>query len=115
MVVQFATAMGHNVIGIDVGEEKRAVATEAGAKHFIDVTKTEDVGAAVKKLTPDGKGAHACIVAAGNAKAYVVAPTVLRNLGLLVALGHRESLCSGVGARVGWGRGWGWGRALRGE
>lgn len=90
MIVQFAAAMGINVIGIDVGDEKRDTALHAGAKHFIDVTKVKDVGAAVKELTADKLGAHATIVAAGNGKAYEAAPSTLRLLGTVVAVGLRE-------------------------
>lgn len=90
MVVQFAKAMGYKVIGIDLGDEKKDTALHAGADDFVDVSKVEDVGAAVKKLTADGLGAHACVVAAGNPKAYSTAPSVLRPLGTLIALGLRE-------------------------
>lgn len=91
MVVQFATAMGFKVIGIDLGDDKSATAKEAGAKEFVDVSKVDDVGAAVKKLTEDGMGAHACVVAAGNPKAYATAPAVLRPLGQIIAVGLRKS------------------------
>ncbi|BEJ10622.1 hypothetical protein CspHIS471_0100440 [Cutaneotrichosporon sp. HIS471] len=89
MVTQFCKADGFNVIGIDVGDEKRKVAEHAGAAHFLDVTKIadKDLPAEVRKLTPDGLGAHAVIVAAGNPKAYSNAPGLLRPLGVIVAVG----------------------------
>lgn len=89
MVTQFCKAQGYNVIGIDVGDDKNKTATEAGAAHFIDVTKVDakDLPAAVRKISPDGLGAHAVIVAAGNGKAYENAPGLLRPCGVLVAVG----------------------------
>lgn len=60
MVVQFAKARGYKVIGIDVGPEKKSMATDAGADAYIDAlaVKAEDVPAEVQKLT-NGLGAHA--------------------------------------------------------
>lgn len=92
MVVQFCKAMGFKVIAVDLGADKKKVAEEAGADAFIDVTtvKPEDLPAEVQKLTPGNLGAHATIVAAGNAKAYAAAPGVLRPRGVVIALGLRE-------------------------
>lgn len=89
MVTQFCKAMGYNVIGVDVGDSKRETAIHAGASHFLDVTKVNaaDMPAEVRKISPDGMGAHACIVAAGNGKAYEAAPGLLRPCGILVAVG----------------------------
>lgn len=89
MVTQFCKANGYNVIGIDVGDEKRDTALKAGASHFLDVTKIDaaSLPAEVRKISPDGMGAHAAIVAAGNGKAYEAAPGLLRPCGVLVAVG----------------------------
>jgi len=88
MVVQFCKAKGYKTIGVDLGADKTETVKNAGADAYIDlsVTKADDLPAEVQKLT-DGLGAHAAIVAAGNGKAYAAAPTVLRPLGTVVAVG----------------------------
>jgi propanol-preferring alcohol dehydrogenase len=88
MVVQFCHANGYKVIGVDVGDDKAKVVSDAGGDHFVDAVKAgANVADEVKKLTPGGAGTHAVIITAGNGKAYAAAPYVLRPLGVQVTVG----------------------------
>lgn len=89
MGVQIAKAMGFRVIGIDGGDEKRALCLELGCEEFIDFTKVEDVAKEVMRIT--GHGAHGVFVTAGSATAYKTAPAMLRIGGRLMCIGLRES------------------------
>jgi D-arabinose 1-dehydrogenase-like Zn-dependent alcohol dehydrogenase len=62
--VQIASAMGANVIAVDVSDEKLAAAKEEGAMHTINATKDEPIGA-IMGLT--GGGAHVSMDALGIA------------------------------------------------
>lgn len=41
MAVQYAVAMGFRVLGIDTGDEKRALSTKLGAEAFVDFMTTK--------------------------------------------------------------------------
>jgi D-arabinose 1-dehydrogenase-like Zn-dependent alcohol dehydrogenase len=62
--VQIASALGANVIAVDVSDEKLAAAKGEGAVHVIDAAKDEPIGA-IMGLT--GGGAHVSIDALGVA------------------------------------------------
>jgi len=84
-LVQYARAQGVQVIGIDGGDEKGTFVKSIGAEKYIDFTKTTDLVQEVIKIT--GGGAHAVIVTAGNAKAFVSAAEMLRVRGTLSCVG----------------------------
>ncbi|KAF2126960.1 GroES-like protein [Dothidotthia symphoricarpi CBS 119687] len=83
--VQIATIKGYKVIAIDGGSDKEKLCKEMGAVAFVDYTK-QDVVQTVKDLT-DGEGAHAVICVAGSEKAYLQAPSLVRNFGVFVCVG----------------------------
>lgn len=61
--VQLAAAMGLRPIVIDTGDERKKLAMELGAEHFIDFKESKDTHAEVVELT-GGHGAHAVFVTA---------------------------------------------------
>ncbi|KAF2432009.1 alcohol dehydrogenase 1 [Tothia fuscella] len=61
--VQLADAMGFRPIVVDTGDERKKLALELGAEHFVDFKTSSDVTAEVLKLT-DGIGAHGVFVTA---------------------------------------------------
>ena len=61
--VQLAAAMGLRPIVIDTGDERKKLATDLGAEHFIDFKESKDTAAEVLQLT-DGQGGHAVFVTA---------------------------------------------------
>jgi len=63
--VMIARALGANVIGVDVADEKLALALEAGASHTINAAAVPDVPQAIRELTAGG--AHVSVDAFGGA------------------------------------------------
>lgn len=62
--VQLAKAMGLRAVAIDTGDDKKKLCLEtAGAEHFIDFKKVDNVAEEVVKVC-DGVGAHAVFVTA---------------------------------------------------
>lgn len=95
MGVQIAKAMGMRVIGIDGGEEKRALCTKLGCEAFVDFLTTKDVVEEVIKIT-DGKGAHGVFVTATSPAAYESAPKMVRVGGRVMCIGLSEWSCSAL-------------------
>lgn len=62
--VMIASAMGANVIAIDIADTKLSFAREIGAVQTIDATQTGDIAEAVREIT--GGGAHLSIDALGS-------------------------------------------------
>jgi len=62
--VHIASALGANVVAVDINEEKLAMAKQLGAGHTVNATK-DDAPAAVVQLTTGG--AHVSIDALGEA------------------------------------------------
>ncbi|KIY48230.1 putative ADH1-alcohol dehydrogenase I [Fistulina hepatica ATCC 64428] len=85
--VQYASAMGLRVIAVDTGDDKRDFCLSLGAEAFVDFRKSEDVPAEVKRVTSDGLGVTAAVVAAGDPRAYEQALWCLRPTGTLVCAG----------------------------
>ncbi|CEI60036.1 hypothetical protein FVEN_g8168 [Fusarium venenatum] len=75
---------GYRVIGIDTGDARRKVSLDSGAEHFIDFA-TENVEERVKEIT--GEGAAAVIVVTGSQEAFIQAPNLVRNMGIIVMVG----------------------------
>lgn len=63
--VRLAANRGAHVISCDLSEERLAVARRLGARQTVDVSRVEDQVAAVRALTPEGRGADAAIEAVG--------------------------------------------------
>ena len=61
--VQIARAMGLRPIVVDSGADKRRLALEMGAEHFVDFRETESAAEEVKRIA-DGIGAHGVFVTA---------------------------------------------------
>jgi D-arabinose 1-dehydrogenase-like Zn-dependent alcohol dehydrogenase len=62
--IHIATALGANVIAVDISDEKLAMARQLGAVHTVNASK-EDAPAAVQQLTSGG--AHVSVDALGEA------------------------------------------------
>ena len=69
MAVQYARAMGMNVIAIDGGDEKGQLCKELGAAHYVDFTKTPNTIEEVKKLT-GGEGCEGVLCLATSNKVF---------------------------------------------
>ncbi|EHA47914.1 hypothetical protein MCOR27_009194 [Pyricularia oryzae] len=83
--VAYARAMGCRVVGLDVGEARRAYVLAQGAEAYVDATGA-DPQAEVKRVT-GGAGANMIVVAAGVAAAYDAAMGMLAPFGTLVCVG----------------------------
>ncbi len=64
MAIQYARAMGLDVIAVDGGAEKGAMCRALGASTYVDFTVSRDLVRDVRDATPDGLGAHAVIMLA---------------------------------------------------
>jgi propanol-preferring alcohol dehydrogenase len=87
LAVQYAKAMGLHSIGIDSGEEKKALATKLGASSFIDFATSSDIVKDVKAATKDGLGPHAVILVAVNEKPFQQAAEYVRPRGTVIVIG----------------------------
>lgn len=87
LAVQYASAMGLRVVGIDTGKDKEDLVKSLGAEAFIDFKTSSDseVIAEVKRVTNGGP--HAVIVIAASAKPYEDAMRMCRTKGTVVAVG----------------------------
>jgi NADPH2:quinone reductase len=82
-VIQFAKRTGATVLTTISSPEKAAAARAAGADHTIDY-KTEDVGAKVKAIAPEGVDALIEMDLTANAK---LIPAVMRPRGSVIVYG----------------------------
>jgi propanol-preferring alcohol dehydrogenase len=89
MGVQLAKAMGMRVVGVDGGEDKKALCMKLGCEAFVDFTKVKDVAEEVVKIC-DGKGAHGIFVTATSGSAYASAPLMARIGGRIMCIGLRK-------------------------
>jgi len=83
--VMIARALGANVIGVDVADEKLALAREAGAAHTFNAAAVQDVPQAVRDLTEGG--VHVSVDAFGGAIACRNSILSLRRRGRHVQIG----------------------------
>ena len=65
MFVRLASRSGARVISCDLSADRLAVARELGAWQTVDVSAVDDQVAAVRALSPDGRGVDAAIEAVG--------------------------------------------------
>ncbi|KAH6623023.1 alcohol dehydrogenase I [Chaetomium tenue] len=90
MAIQYARAMGLNVVAIDGGEEKAKSCKELGASAYVDYTTSvgddfvRDVRAA---SAPDGLGPHAVLLLAVAEKPFQQATQYVRSRGSVVCIG----------------------------
>ncbi|ORY21366.1 mannitol-1-phosphate dehydrogenase [Naematelia encephala] len=86
LAIQYAEAMGLNVIAIDTGAAKKELCLELGAKAWIDFKETKDLVGDIKKAS-GGLGPQAALVAAAHSSAYSQAVDYLKESGTLVVVG----------------------------
>jgi propanol-preferring alcohol dehydrogenase len=84
VAVQYAKAMGLHVVGVDVGEDKLALARSLGADATINAAN-EDVGAAMNRITKGG--AHGVLVTAVSRAAFSDALKMVRRRGTVSLVG----------------------------
>jgi propanol-preferring alcohol dehydrogenase len=82
VAVQIARAMGAEVIGLDVSDDKLALARELGAAHVLNAADRESVKA-IKRMG----GAHVAVVTSAVPAAYEAALRCLRPTGTLSVVG----------------------------
>ncbi|POY76686.1 putative Alcohol dehydrogenase [Rhodotorula taiwanensis] len=89
LAVQYATAIGLRVVGIDTGDDKKKLLDQYGADAFIDFKNFRDEGALIKevKRVCGGEGPHAAVIASAGGAAYNDALEYIRPHGSLVAVG----------------------------
>ncbi|CCQ10906.1 Alcohol dehydrogenase [Pseudoalteromonas luteoviolacea B = ATCC 29581] len=83
LAIQYAKAMGFNVIAVDTGNEKLSLAKDLGASMVVDYTK-EQPEAAIKDRIG---GVHASVVTAVSKSAFAAAYRSLRRGGTCVLVG----------------------------
>ena len=90
--MQYAKAMGYNVIGVDISDESLDSAKEYGADAIFNLrTQADTYVEEIRSLS--GKGVHAAAVFSGANAAYDGAIPLLRTNGLLMVVGiTREPL-----------------------
>ncbi|KAF4582124.1 alcohol dehydrogenase 1 [Ophiocordyceps camponoti-floridani] len=87
MAVQYARAMGLDVIAVDSGSEKREACERLGAVSFVDFRDEADVVAAVKAASSDGLGPDAVLLTAVGEEPFRQATLYVRPAGTVVAVG----------------------------
>lgn len=83
--IMIATALGANVVAVDISEEKLATARRIGAVVGLNAKRTDKVAEAIRDLTKGG--AHVSIDAIGNADACIHSISSLRKRGRHVQVG----------------------------
>ncbi len=84
-VIMIATALGANVVGVDIGQDKLELAKRLGAAATVNAAKTADPVQAVKEIT--GGGAHVSIDALGHPQTCFNSIANLRKRGRHVQVG----------------------------
>ncbi|MDT3444663.1 MULTISPECIES: zinc-binding dehydrogenase [unclassified Pseudofrankia] len=87
--VQLASAMGAEVIGVDIAADRVAVAQDFGAAHVID-SSTVDPVAAIRDLTR-GRGVTCALEASGAASARQASVNGAATWGRVAFVGHGPS------------------------
>lgn len=85
LAIQYATAMGYRVLGIDGGDEKAKLFKELGGEHFVDFTKTKDIEGDIIKAT--NGGAHGVINVSVSEAAIEASTRYVRANGTVVLVG----------------------------
>jgi propanol-preferring alcohol dehydrogenase len=84
LAIQYATAMGLNVVAVDVAEEKLELARKLGASAAVDARSPHAVEAV---LDATGGGAHGVLVTAVSPKAFSQALNFTRRRGTMSLVG----------------------------
>ncbi|AGO12387.1 AaceriAER032Wp [[Ashbya] aceris (nom. inval.)] len=85
LAIQYATAMGYRVLGIDGGEEKEQLFRQLGGEVYIDFRKSKDIVADVIKAT--NGGAHGVINVSVSEAAIESSTEYVRSNGTVVLVG----------------------------
>lgn len=85
LAIQYATAMGYRVLGIDGGEEKAKLFKELGGEVFVDFTKSKDIVGDIIKAT--NGGAHGVINVSVSEAAIEASTKYVRANGTVVLVG----------------------------
>jgi alcohol dehydrogenase/propanol-preferring alcohol dehydrogenase len=83
--VQIATALGANVVGVDIGDDKLKFAQELGAVAVVNAAESNNPARAVREIT--GGGAHVAVDALGIAATCRNAIKSLRQRGRHIQIG----------------------------
>jgi len=84
LAIQYATAMGLNVVAVDVAEEKLELARKLGASAAVDARSPQAVE---EVLDATGGGAHGVLVTAVSPKAFSQALNFTRRRGTMSLVG----------------------------
>ncbi|KAI9886329.1 MAG: alcohol dehydrogenase [Watsoniomyces obsoletus] len=87
LAIQYAKAMGLQVIAVDSGDEKKQLCEKYGANTFVDFATSEDLAKDVKGTTADGLGPHAVLLIASNEKSINQGISYVRPRGTLITVG----------------------------
>ncbi|KAI9850388.1 MAG: alcohol dehydrogenase [Vezdaea acicularis] len=87
VAVQYAKAMGLEVLGIDTGDEKKKLFKKLGGTTFIDFAQSKDLIKDVKAATHNNEGPHAVLLVAANEKPFQQITEYVRSRGTVVAMG----------------------------
>ncbi|KFY23456.1 hypothetical protein V491_02534 [Pseudogymnoascus sp. VKM F-3775] len=87
LAIQYAKAMGLEVLAIDGGPEKEEVCKKLGAGTYVDYITTKDIATDVKAATEEHLGPHAAILIAPYEKPFQQASEYIRPRGTIVAVG----------------------------
>ncbi|CAI4601782.1 CIH_collapsed_G0041790.mRNA.1.CDS.1 [Saccharomyces cerevisiae] len=85
LAVQYATAMGYRVLGIDAGEEKEKLFKKLGGEVFIDFTKTKNMVSDIQEATKGGP--HGVINVSVSEAAVSLSTEYVRPCGTVVLVG----------------------------
>ncbi|EQD28447.1 Alcohol dehydrogenase zinc-binding domain protein, partial [mine drainage metagenome] len=88
--VQFAAAVGANVIAVDLRAEKREAALRLGACEALDPREYPDLGREVRKRS--GGGADVALEVVGTPETVTLALSTLRRGGRLCVVGYSDSV-----------------------
>jgi len=83
--IMIARALGANVIAVDIGDDKLALAREFGARATINASDLDDVANAIRDVS--GEGVHVSVDAIGNAAACFNSIDCLRKRGKHIQVG----------------------------
>ena len=83
--IMISTALGANVVAVDISDEKLALARQFGAVASVNVNSAASVADAVRELT--GGGAHVSVDAIGNAEVCFNSIDSLRKRGKHIQVG----------------------------
>lgn len=87
LAIQYAKAMGLEVLAIDGGSDKGEICKKLGARTYVDFETTKDIVTDVKAATDECNGPHAVLLIAPFEKPFQQASEYIRPRGTIVAIG----------------------------